>query len=283
MEQHTFNTGVVAINYAEGPGTGAPLVLLHGLGNRWQVFLPLTPTLSQTWHIFAPDFRGHGRSGRVSGGYTGEDYSADIVAFLQRVVGGPAVIFGHSLGGMVAMWVAAHYPRLVRALILGDNVISLDLLRESPVVNLFVHIRRLLDSRPDVEEFAAALAELPVPLPAKNAVAKVKDLPGNDAAYLRWLAVSLLQVDPGAIDMMLDGRAVAGWDDGALIHRIACPTLLMQGNAALGALMSDGDVECFKAANPRAISVKFDDLGHQLYMHHATPVLRVVMNFLESL
>ena len=104
-------------------GSGRPLVLLHGLGRRWQVFLPLIPALSMRWHIFAPDFRGHGKSGRVVRGYQGTQYSEDVTRFLRERVPANPIVFGHSLGGMVGMWVASHHPELVRALILGDNMI----------------------------------------------------------------------------------------------------------------------------------------------------------------
>ncbi|MFY9662418.1 MAG: alpha/beta fold hydrolase, partial [Terriglobales bacterium] len=73
LVERTFDIGegqlAVRLNYAEGPAAGPPLVLLHGLGRRWQVFLPLIPALSMRWHIFAVDLRGHGKSSRVSRGY----------------------------------------------------------------------------------------------------------------------------------------------------------------------------------------------------------------------
>ena len=35
LKEKKFDTGVVEINYAEGPNAGTPLVLLHGGGDRW--------------------------------------------------------------------------------------------------------------------------------------------------------------------------------------------------------------------------------------------------------
>jgi pimeloyl-ACP methyl ester carboxylesterase len=45
LREQTFNTGTLAINYAEGPPSGPPLVLLHGGGDRWQEFWPILPIL----------------------------------------------------------------------------------------------------------------------------------------------------------------------------------------------------------------------------------------------
>jgi hypothetical protein len=41
LKEQTFDTGTVTINYAEGPPSGSPLVLLHSGGDRWQSFLPI--------------------------------------------------------------------------------------------------------------------------------------------------------------------------------------------------------------------------------------------------
>ena len=84
LEEHTFNTGTVPINYAEGLPTGPPLVLLHGGGGQWQSFLTVIPDLITTWHDYALGFRGHGQSGRVSAAYRFVDYAWDTVAFFRN-------------------------------------------------------------------------------------------------------------------------------------------------------------------------------------------------------
>src|SRR4051812_18827608 len=124
FKEHRFDAGSVEINYGEGPPNGPPLIMLHGLAARWQLFMPLIPALSQDWHIYALDLRGHGSSGRsAEGKYTLEEYTADTEAFLTQVVKEPAVLYGHSLGGWAAMEVAARHPELVRAVIVGDSAL----------------------------------------------------------------------------------------------------------------------------------------------------------------
>ncbi len=120
LTERYFHTGIVTLNYAEGAATGPPLVLLHGGSARWQSALPLIPDLSEQWHVYVPDLRGHGQSGHVPDSYRLKDYVADIVSFLEQVVEEPAILFGHSLGGHIAILVAAQYPHLVRGLLIGD-------------------------------------------------------------------------------------------------------------------------------------------------------------------
>jgi pimeloyl-ACP methyl ester carboxylesterase len=92
---------------------------LHGLARGWQSFLPLIPTLALRWQVYALDQRGHGKSERANS-YFAIDYVPDIVGFLRHEIRRPTVLYGHSLGAMVAAAVAAEAIDLVRAIILED-------------------------------------------------------------------------------------------------------------------------------------------------------------------
>jgi len=283
LSEQVFDAGAVKVNYAEGPDSGPPLVLLHGLGRRWQVFLPLLPALTARWHIYAPDLRGHGRSSHVARGYRGDQYAEDILRFLQGRVGKPAAVFGHSLGGMAAMWVAAQHPELVRALIIGDSVMSTLSFSESMYPELFSGLMHLAAQGGSVEELAQGLALMPVRVPGLDYAVPIGDLPGNDKAYLLWWAECLQALDPDTFAMMLDGSSYAEWNGDQLLARIQCPTLLLQANPELGGLMSDADVERAMALLAHPAVVRFPTLGHALYMQQPEPVLRAITKFLDSL
>jgi pimeloyl-ACP methyl ester carboxylesterase len=91
LKEQKFVTGVVTINFAQGPPSGPPLLLIHGGGDRWQYFLPILPSLVLRWHVFALDLRGHGKSGCVPGKYRPEHYVVDVVhVYLEGA--------GHDLG-----------------------------------------------------------------------------------------------------------------------------------------------------------------------------------------
>ena len=69
LAENSFDTGDIVINFAEGDTVAPPLVMLHGSTLNWQTFDEFIPTLEQSWHIYACDLRGHGRSGPFSGGH----------------------------------------------------------------------------------------------------------------------------------------------------------------------------------------------------------------------
>ena len=283
LVEKTFNAGPVQLNYAEGERNGPPLVLVHGLGRRWQVFLPLIPSLGLRWHIFAPDLRGHGKSTHVARGYRGVQYAEDVVAFLRDCVRTPAVLFGHSLGGMIGAWIAAHHPEMLRALILGDSMLSTEHFFTSMYPGLFGGLRDLAAKGGSLEEIAQGLARIELHVPGLDEPVPIGDLPGNDEAYLLWWARCVKQADPDTYAMIVDGSSLEDWDGEGILRKIGCPTLLLQANPELGALMSDEDVRLAMQLLPHRVHVSFPTLGHALYMQQPEPVLRAVTNFLEAL
>src|ERR1044071_6336346 len=98
LQEKTFNTGEVIINYAEGPKFGPTMVLLHGGTVSWEHYQPLLPALTAQYHIYACDLRGHGKSGRPADEqYHAIDYARDVSAFLRQQIGEPVILVGHSL------------------------------------------------------------------------------------------------------------------------------------------------------------------------------------------
>jgi pimeloyl-ACP methyl ester carboxylesterase len=283
LVERTFDTGAVQLNYAEGPANGPPLVLLHGLGRRWQVFLPVIPALSLRWHIFAVDLRGHGKSSRVARGYHGPEYSEDVAHLLRERISTPAVLFGHSLGGMLGMWVASHHTELVRALILGDNMIVVRHLRNPMYTALFSGLRDLARKGGSLETIAEGIGRIVLPVPGTDESVSIRELPGNDEAYLLSWARCVHEADPDTYEMTLDGSSLEGWEGEAVLRGITCPTLLLQATQELGGLMSDADVALATRMLPHHTHVKFRNLGHALFIQQPEPVLRAVTNFLESL
>jgi pimeloyl-ACP methyl ester carboxylesterase len=283
LTEKTFDTGAVVLNYAEGPAAGPPLVLLHGITTAWQAWMPLLPALMLRWQVFALDLRGHGKSGRVSGRYRLEDYVADLASFLVKQVESPAVVIGHSLGGLAAIGAAIPVPDHIRAIVVADSPMYREsyLDRVDPAYD--PALRDLAASGRSVDEIAARFAELRICTPGTSVAVRQADIPGNDAAFLRFRARCLAQTDPEALQMIIDGRALHEPDLDLVLSQVRCPVLLLQADPFRGAFLTDRDVARILAILPQASHVKFAGIGHQLHMENPAPVLRALAFFLESL
>lgn len=287
LKERSFNTGVVEISYVEGPDAGPPLVLFHGFTARWQGFLPILPALVMRWHVYAMEFRGHGKSGRVAGKYSPQDYLADCTAFVERVVGEPAVLFGHSMGAQCASWVAQLMPEKARALILGDIPLTRASWAALPDTQaLSARQRELAASHRSVRELVPLLADMPVP--NQDPPVRFGDLPEIDGPVLREWAKSITQLDPDVLELHAEGRKEQFWasfDTESTLPKIACPVLLLQGNSEQGGLMTDDDVEHGMSILREAYHVKIEHAGHDLGLAtwQVAPLLTALINFLESL
>jgi pimeloyl-ACP methyl ester carboxylesterase len=108
--------------YYEAEGEGEALVLVHPGGADSRAFERSVPGLADRFRVFRPDRRGHGRTPDVDGPLSYARMAEDTIAFVERVVGGPTYVLGHSDGAVVALLVALRRPDLVRALVFGAGV-----------------------------------------------------------------------------------------------------------------------------------------------------------------
>jgi pimeloyl-ACP methyl ester carboxylesterase len=96
------------INY-ERRGAGSPLVLLHGIGHRWQAWKPVLDLLAEHHDVIAIDLPGFGRSAPMPP-FAEHDLPStmNVLAgtFDQLGVGAPHVA-GNSLGGLIAVEAAS--------------------------------------------------------------------------------------------------------------------------------------------------------------------------------
>jgi alpha-beta hydrolase superfamily lysophospholipase len=107
---------------AVGPSRGV-LINLHGLGDHSGLYPSVGPHLTaRGFAVHAPDLRGNGRSPGARGHIgSWREYREDLRRFVA-VVGGeepglPLFLLGHSLGGLIALDYAMHYPEGLRGVI----------------------------------------------------------------------------------------------------------------------------------------------------------------------
>jgi pimeloyl-ACP methyl ester carboxylesterase len=223
----------------------------------------------------------------VPGRYRLRDYAADTAAFLRGAVGEPARLFGHSLGGEVAVMVAAHDPASARAVVVGDAPLWLE---RHPTEDrrhreMLVLWRELAASGRPVEEIAAALRAMPVAVPgAAPAQARAGDVYGEASPWFPLMAESLRRLDPDMLSAVLAGPRdmLAGYDGDALLPAIACPVLLLQADPAAGGALPDEQVARALRLLRHGAHVLLPGLGHELLGLHQDPLLGIVTRFLEA-
>jgi pimeloyl-ACP methyl ester carboxylesterase len=277
LQEKVFSASAVALNYLDyGAPSAAPLVMLHGGAWRWQEFLSLIPTVGQRWHVHAVDLRGNGKSGWVSGEYRLKDFAQDNAEFVARL-SAPAVLVGHSIGGVIALMVAARRPDRTRALIIEDVPLRLDNYRT--IVNssrdMFARWLDLKNKAQSEQDLSLQLADA------------YKAYPGITSAWIMFFAGCLWHLDPTFFDVLLHDFQgfVDGYDYEDILAKIKCPVLVLRGETRLGAAMTDEEI-CWLQRNFSNVKcVLVNGVGHLLHLedHGHTAVLTEMMTFLRRL
>ena len=103
-------------------GSGEPaLLLLHPWSGNRSFFEPQMARFSGEYRCIAIDLRGHGESPAPESGYTIGELADDVGALCRQLGVGSAVPVGHSMGGIVAVHLAARHPDLVSGVVVLDS------------------------------------------------------------------------------------------------------------------------------------------------------------------
>jgi pimeloyl-ACP methyl ester carboxylesterase len=203
-----------ALRVQEGGSGETLLVLLHGLGATGDVWGGWRPLLARRWpgRWIAPDLPGHGGSPRLAT-YSFDGFAAAVAGIVPP--GGPVVVLGHSLGGVVGLALASGRFRVsVRAVIgLGIKVVwtGEDLDRAQAAAR---RPRAWFTSRDEAAARYLRVSGLAGLLPA--------DDPAVDAGLREQDGRWRLALDPGAF-------AVGAPDMAQLIARSHAPVTLARG------------------------------------------------------
>lgn len=284
LVEKSFDTGEVVLNYAEGPDNGPPILFIHGITGNWRGFLPILPSITMRWHVYAVDLRGHGKSEHKTGHYTLQDYSGDLRAFINNVINKPTILFGHSLGGMLATMLAADNPDIV-AVVIGDSPPNIDgSLRHGMIERM-----SYWSQAQETAEKGDTVSDIMLLLEEK------KLMWGNvaieDPIFLLNTATNWSRMDPDILTNMIEceddpskfTEMTDGYDTERLFPRLRCPVLLLRGNPELGGAISDEEVEKARRLVPDLTYVYLPANGHALFPVGAEPVLTSTTIFLESL
>jgi 3-oxoadipate enol-lactonase len=245
----------------EERGSGAPLLLIQGLGYaRWS-WEPIVPGLAEHFRVLFFDNRGIGESDKPEGPYSAREMARDALQVLDVAGAERAHVLGASLGGMIAQELAVAAPASVDKLVLccttpggADAVpmpaVTVSLFAEAATLEPLVALRRFVEN---------ALGDDPDPELVEDLFARRVANPADPAG---WQA-----------------QAAAGMTFAGVEGEIAAPTLVVHGtadkvvdhrNAALLAeRIADARVELLPGA------------GHLFFWEQPDAVVRIVTEFLR--
>ncbi|MDX2304393.1 MAG: alpha/beta hydrolase [Microscillaceae bacterium] len=109
------------IHYDEYGTAAETVVFSHGLLWSGEMFREQTKALQNQYRCFTYDHRGQGRSEVTSDGYDMDSLTEDALEFIKKVVGKPCHFVGLSMGGFIAMRLAARYPEWIKSVILLET------------------------------------------------------------------------------------------------------------------------------------------------------------------
>jgi pimeloyl-ACP methyl ester carboxylesterase len=119
------------ILHYESIGRGQPIILLHGWINSWDVWRDMMISLAKTgkYRVYALDFWGFGDSAKVTNSQFStfhiDNYVEMVHQFMESLGIQQAPIFGHSMGGTVALQISLSYPeRVEKIVIVGSPIIG---------------------------------------------------------------------------------------------------------------------------------------------------------------
>jgi pimeloyl-ACP methyl ester carboxylesterase len=169
----TLTRDGVRLAYMERGSGDPPLLFVHGWCCDYTYLMPQIERFQSDHRVVAVDLRGHGASDAPVQSYTMRSFADDLAWLIEQLDLGEPVVIGHSMGGTVAMELAARYPGLVTAVVAIDSsLLPTEAARKSVLTELVPGLRG-----PDYQAVMRRFLEQTMFLPAddRELLAQVAD------------------------------------------------------------------------------------------------------------
>jgi len=239
---------------------GHPILLIHGSGVSAGCWVNQLRGLREALRMMAIDLPGHGESDSIRTASV-EEYADTVAKFLKVLGSGPVIVVGHSLGGAVAIALAARRPDTVSALVLLASCAKLpgvDSSRERWLAYLPGVLRRIL---------YLSMAQ------------KLLFAPGVPRYAVRLGMQELRSCRPETIRKDLEAAKAMDVADQAA--GLDVPTLILCGSR--DRLTPPALSERLRDLIPRSRLCIIDGAGHMLLLEVPERVNQEVLNFARSL
>ncbi|KTD00100.1 alpha/beta hydrolase [Legionella geestiana] len=225
-------------------GKGDPIVLISGGFCDHQVWDDVVEPLSCRYQVITYDNRGIGQSdASVYDDYTPKLLASDLNSLLTHLEIQSAHIIGHSMGGFIAQYFAAHYPRKIRSLSLLSSLLTMNIAGNG-------YLDLLLDDAKN--DFDKLQKQMP-------------ELAGQSQTIHSILQQAIL---------------CKQYDAQSYINKISVPTLIMSGINELVVTKEDSQLLASVIKNVNRIT--FLNCGHMLQRESPNEVVKELLNFLDN-
>jgi pimeloyl-ACP methyl ester carboxylesterase len=279
------------VAYVDFGGSGPPMVLVHGLGGSQQNWMLVGSQIAeQGYSVSAVELAGFGSTPLAGRESTLEANRRILDGFIDRLDRGPAVLIGHSMGGLISMMQAGVNPASVSRLVLLDPAVPLA--RTSPMKPLPAAFVRMLAKRPRIGAAAA------------STLAKVGGPERLINNALRQYCADWTKLEPGLVVALIEGerariargRPYLGYMQAyrAMLARISdveaydrevvtpvkAPTLLIAG--ADDTLVPTEHIRRLASIRPDWTYEEMSEVGHNPQMEAPDRFITLVIEWLRS-
>ena len=268
-----------------GPSHGPVIVCVHGLGGSALNWSAIAPLLTASNRMLAPDLAGHGLT-QSRGRGTGVAANRELLhRFIEAVPGGPVILMGNSMGGMISLLEAGAAADAVAGLILVDPALPFQLARPDPIVTamfalyIMPGVRYLLPGRRGVspEDLVAGVLALCCADPARvsaDVVSQHVELARQRAAFAG--------TERDFLASMRSVVATAGYGMAyrRVVRSVACPVLMVHGDR--DRLVPVSFARAVARANPAWSLAVLPGVGHVPQLEAPRESAGIIAEWLQS-
>ena len=244
-----------------GDPAGKPLLLLHGYTDSSRSWSLSAPYLKR-YRLIIPDQRGHGAADAPRCCYSLSAFADDAHQLLTALKIGRAAVAGHSLGSMVAMTMAAEFPKQVSAVVLVGSTALVPVKRGDWLFDSVAAMKGPLDP---ASQFARDWHPANQPTPV-------------DPAFAGAVNADLYKIPPHVWRAVL--RELAEVPVGRYAADIKAPVLILSGGR--DPLFGPAHHASLLKAFPRAEAHVFPALGHNPNWEQPEAVAKRIDQFLQA-
>jgi esterase len=262
--------GGLTFHYVDWGGSGASLVMLHGLSGHARTWDHTAAALSDRYHVLALDQRGHGDSDWAPR-YGLRPMVKDLLGWLDALDLSDVTLMGLSMGGLVSFLFAAAHPERVTRMVIMDIGPELAPAGSANVTSSLA-ANDVFGS--EDEAFAQARAVNPRPTDAtlRHRVRhNLRQLPDGTLTYKYDRE---LRRNPRALFDHTPDELWAAW------RAVSCPVLLVRG--ANSDVLAADTAQRMLVENPNVSFASIPDCGHSITLDRPDALVEVVTPWLAA-